>query len=824
MKFRHSVTFILFLVSGLFAPKLSAQTINTDLLIIGGGASGTTAAIQASRMGVKTLIVEETEWLGGMLTSGGVSAIDGNHNMPSGIWGEFRQKLYDYYGGPKAVETGWVSNTLFEPSVGNKILKEMAQNDSLLILYKTVWKEVKKKDGLWKVTVITGGKKRVINAKLLIDATELGDVMAIAGVLYSIGMDSRNDTGEEFAPEKANNIIQDLTYVITLTDFGKGSEKTIPKPEGYNSAEFKCSCDIADPAGNGSPDNNCYKMLQYARLPGNKYMINWPKCGNDFYLNIIENTPIERTAALKEAKLHTLRFLYYLQTELGFKNLGIADGEYPTSDNLPMYPYYRESRRVKGLVNLTLNHVAKPYEQKEAFYRTGIAVGDYPIDHHHLKNATAPAIDFVKIKVPSYNIPLGSLIPAGISDLIVAEKSISVSNIVNGTTRLQPVVLSIGQAAGALAAVAIKNNIQPSEVNIREVQQALLDAHGYLMPFIDIKPDDKDFQPIQRIGATGILKGTGIPFKWANQTWFYPDRVISEYELLTEFKSYYPQLNTIPASGSPLTLQFLSEILSAINSNISFSSIAANWAKLNQNGVANPDLVLNRRQVAVLIDHYLKPFNSQIDFKGALKENRVVDSSYANGYYLKQRAALKNLPVRKNQIVFLGNSITEQGQWQKLLPQKQVLNMGISGDVSFGILSRLDEVLAFKPSKIFLMMGINDLKRGIPAELITANYIKFIRRIKSASPGTKVFIQSVLPLNISILPASYYKLSNEKVNALNEQLKALCKQYKLTYVNLHEVFADGNDELKKELSIDGLHLKPAAYVLWVDYLKKINAL
>ena len=99
-----------------------------DVLVVGGGASGTTAGIQAARLKCKTLIVEEFEWLGGMLTSAGVSAIDGNYNLPSGLWEEFRQELYAHYGGAKALKTGWVSNVLFEPSVADSILKKMASN------------------------------------------------------------------------------------------------------------------------------------------------------------------------------------------------------------------------------------------------------------------------------------------------------------------------------------------------------------------------------------------------------------------------------------------------------------------------------------------------------------------------------------------------------------------------------------------------------------------------------------------------------------------------------------------------------------------------
>ncbi|MFB9863570.1 FAD-dependent oxidoreductase [Rufibacter immobilis] len=611
-------SFLAFICLIFCACLVQAQVVKTDLLIIGGGASGTTAGVQAARMGTKVLIVEETPWLGGMLTAAGVAAIDGNHQMPSGLWGEFRQKLYNYYGGPAAVETGWVSNTLFEPSIGNKLLKELANEKNLTVWYNTTWQEVKKNGTGWQVTVKNGKKKRTIEAKLVIDATELGDVMAKTGAKYDIGMDSKHDTGEEFAPEQANDIIQDMTYVVVLKDYGKGANKTIKKPAGYNPKEFDCACDVSDPAADGGPNENCLQMMGYGKLPNNKYMINWPKCGNDIYLNIIEKTPAERTEALKEAKLHTLRFLYYLQTELGFKNLGIADDEFPTADKMPMIPYHRESRRVKALARFALQHVSQPFDQKEAYYRTGVAVGDYTIDHHHLKNPNAPAIDFVKIKVPSYNVPLGSLIPQGVDGLIVAEKSIGVTNIVNGATRLQPVVLGIGQAAGALAAVALKNNVQPREVNIREVQQALLDSKAYLMPYIDVKPQDPHFAALQRIGATGILKGTGLPYKWANQTWFYPERPVSEYELVSGLKPYYESLKAFQASGSNLTLKFLGEILATVNTSITYEKVAAEYGALKLNRAAAPELELNRREAALLVDRLLNPFALKINFDGHL--------------------------------------------------------------------------------------------------------------------------------------------------------------------------------------------------------------
>ncbi|HSI69185.1 MAG TPA: FAD-dependent oxidoreductase [Gillisia sp.] len=610
-----------FLYPFLFTALTGFAKETKDLVIVGGGASGTTAGIQAAKMGTKTLIIEETEWLGGMLTSAGVSAIDGNHYMASGLWGEFRQKLYDYYGGPKAVETGWVSNTLFEPSVGNKLLKEMAVHPNLDIWYNTNFLGAERVGDFWKITLIRNGKKQVIEAKLIIDATELGDVMASLGVAYDIGMDSRYETEEDMAPEKENNIIQDMTYVVVLKDYGEGADKTIPKPEKYDPEEFRCACDVSDPAGDGKAENDCFQMMKYGGLPNDMYMINWPKCGNDIYLNIIEMTPIQREEELKKAKSHTLNFLYYLQTELGYKNMGIAIGEFPTKDGLPMIPYHRESRRIEGLAKLTVSHMAKPYDQKEAYYRTGIAVGDYPIDHHHLKNPEAPEIDFVRIKIPAYNIPLGALIPKDVKGLIVAEKSISVTNIVNGATRLQPVVLGIGQAAGVLAAVSLEKKVEPRDVKIREVQQHLLNARAYLMPFIDVTPEHEYFEAIQRIGATGILKGFGVPYKWANQTWFYPDRLLSEFEMVSGLKELYPVIAQVPASGEALSLDFLAHLISQINPELSSLKILKDLDALNRSKKAF-EKVLNRGTAAFIIDQYLNPFRIPVDFNGTVSKNQ----------------------------------------------------------------------------------------------------------------------------------------------------------------------------------------------------------
>lgn len=592
-----------------------------DVIVIGGGASGTAAGISSGRLGSKTLIIEETIWLGGMLTSAGVSAIDGNYLLPGGIWGEFKSHLEAHYGGADKLSTGWVSNTLFEPKVGNEILQKMAsQVSNLEISFSSEWKKVSYSDGMWEVIYQSKGIEVIAKAPILIDATELGDVAASVGLPYRLGMDSREVIGESFAPEEANDIVQDLTYVVTLQDFGQGVDKTIDQPADYDPEEFACACAHSDPISDKDPTLDCGKMINYGKLPNGKYMINWPNCGNDYYVNLVELSPENRKVEIEKAKQLSLRFVYYLQHELGFSNFGIAEDEYPTQDNLPMIPYHRESRRYYGLVDFTLPYVQSPYDATSSLYRTGIAVGDYTIDHHHKKNPLAPAIDFVKIRVPSYTIPLGALIPKEHPGLIVAEKSISVSNIVNGATRLQPVVLGIGQAAGVLAALSAQSKITPSEISIRKVQQALLNQGAYLMPFLDMRPEDAHFEAMQKIGATGILKGEGVPYLWANQTWFYPDKLVSEYELITGLKPIYPSLDGFwGASGAFLTGERFQVFIEMLKPNTPLIEIAEICKRAGLKGDFKTDTNLTRAQVSVLLDELLDPFNKEIDWKGDFK-------------------------------------------------------------------------------------------------------------------------------------------------------------------------------------------------------------
>lgn len=588
--------------------------IKTDVLIIGGGTSGTTAGIQSARLGVKTIIVEETPWLGGMLTSAGVSAIDGNHHLPSGLWGEFRENLIAYYGGVDNLSTGWVSNTLFEPSVGQKILLKMCKAEKMLsLIFDTKVTDIQQLTNGWQVKLSNG---KTVQSKILIDATELGDIAAKVGIQYDLGMDAQTTYNEAIAPEKSNHIIQDLTYTAILKDFGANADKTLPKPANYDIEEFRCACKEVCNDPNAKRQNPCASLMTYAKLPNNKALINWPINGNDYYANMVEMSENQRMEVIKVAKAVTLRFIYFLQTELGFKNFGLADDEYPSKDQLPLIPYHRESRRINGLVRMNLNHIEKPFDQSQLLYRTGIAVGDYAIDHHHGKNLAAPDLHFVP--VPSFNIPLGSLIPKGKYKFIVAEKSISVSNLVNGASRLQPVVMQIGQAAGALAAYCVQKNISPEKASVRAIQDLLLHSKVYLMPYYDVPPSHPNWEAIQRVGASGILKGIGQSVNWSNRTWFYPDSTISTNEFLKGLKDFEPKFNYKEISKQKImTFGEFEKIL--MNFKQFLSSNKSPLAKnilINQSSGDKQNQAISRSEIALsLAELFLK----EVDFDGNYK-------------------------------------------------------------------------------------------------------------------------------------------------------------------------------------------------------------
>lgn len=596
-----------------FGMSLSAADVRTDVIVAGAGTSGVAAAIEAARMGASVVVVEPTQWVGGMLTSAGVSCVDGNYNLRGGLWKEFVDSLIGHYGSTEALRTGWVSSICFEPSVGQVIMRRMidAEPDIQLFTSGSISDVKRGDDGLWRLVFTnSNGVSNTVTAPVLIDCTELGDVAAALGVAYDIGMESGALTGEDVAPAEANDIIQDLTYCAVLKDYGR--DVTIECPPGYNADDYACAA-ISDYCITPKEPNRMWapdKMITYGRLPGGKYMLNWPIEGNDFYVNMIELDSAGRHVAVERAKELTLGFLYFIQTRLGFNTLGIADDEFPSADGLPLIPYHRESRRIHGLVRYNLTDMCKPYDPERPLYRTAVAVGDYPVDHHHKRYTGADSLpDLHFHPVPSFGVPMGVMLPRDCDGLIVAEKSISVSNLVNGSTRLQPVVFQLGQAAGVIAAMAALNGCQPADIAVRDVQNRLLADGGYLLPYLDCKPGDELFAPLQRIGACGLLHSESRRVGWTNETHIYPERALlhSDLALLAEYLE--KNFDSNEKKSDPVTWHQLGRFLELLGFDI--------------DGLRADEQVVTRGEYAMLIDRVVDPFNRvAIDINGKILTNR----------------------------------------------------------------------------------------------------------------------------------------------------------------------------------------------------------
>jgi lysophospholipase L1-like esterase len=185
----------------------------------------------------------------------------------------------------------------------------------------------------------------------------------------------------------------------------------------------------------------------------------------------------------------------------------------------------------------------------------------------------------------------------------------------------------------------------------------------------------------------------------------------------------------------------------------------------------------------------------------------------------RRMALFAREPVVRGGILFLGDSITEGGQWGELLGDPSVVNRGIGGDITFGVMKRLDEVIRRAPSKLFLLIGVNDIGKDIPDAVIADNVRKIIQRLQAKSPGTAFHLQSILPVNPEVrgFPQHYDKQSH--VMNTNRLLRIVASATGVDFVDLYSVFLDAHGRLDARYTNDGLHLNSAGYEIWVKHLK-----
>ncbi|MFN4279563.1 FAD-dependent oxidoreductase [Thermosynechococcus sp.] len=481
------------------------QTLQTEVLVVGGGTGGVAAALTAARLGAQTVLVSETPWLGGMLTSAGVAAPDGNELMAwqTGLWGKFLRAIARRQ--PGGLDHAWVSFFTFEPKVAADLFAEWVKATPNLtwIVGEVPQAVLRRGDRVFGVEF----GALTVHAQITVDATELGDLLALGDIPHRWGWEWQSDTQEPSAPSAPTPLtrtypVQAPTWIVVLQDYGEGATAPEISPSPlWDEDKFNGAWAGYDPL----------HFLNYGRLPGNRFMLNWPQQGNDYGVGLerLVGSPQERQAFCQEARWHAQDFACYIQRHFG-RRYGLAADTFPRFPNrigggaYALHPYYRESRRLIGLTTIREQDIlpaAPPPRDSQGHY-TGIAIGNYPNDHHYPGMALPLMPKSIRwggrwTGTP-FVIPYTALIPQEVEGFLVAEKNISVSHIANGATRLQPVVMGIGQGAGWLAATAIRHgkSLQQLVGNL-DLKSLIQECYQAVFPFFNLPPQHSEWEAWQ---------------------------------------------------------------------------------------------------------------------------------------------------------------------------------------------------------------------------------------------------------------------------------------------------------------------------------------
>ncbi len=548
-----------------------SEEVACDLLVVGGGTGGIAAALAAARSapgvsgGPRVCLIEETDWIGGQLTAQGVSALDEHEHIErfggTRSYYALREAIRDHY---RRLSPGlarepypnpgncWVTRLAFEPRVALDVLGAMArplvEAGRLRIITRTkVASAAVTQDRIDAVLAVNLDDRRWIRfrPRLLIDATELGDLLPLVGAEYVVGAESKAETGEPHAQpvEPKPHCVQSLTYTFVLEKTAPGPSHLIPRPERYEHYRDSQPYSLRIHVHGGEIYGEETGWLQYEVLdraagtkgglwtyrrlvdreqfpsayPNDISMINWP--GNDYRdESILDRSPLEQAQALQDAKRVSLGFLHWLQTEaprpgapLGFPEFRPRPDLFGTADALGKHPYIRECRRIRALRTVVEPEVsaANQRESRAEHIPDSVGVGWYPIDIH---NAGADDVG-VSCRTKPFQIPLGALIPVRIRNLLAGAKNLGTTHITNGCYRLHPVEWNIGEAAGALAGFSIEIGRDPAaihaDIRLRlEFQHRLVIQGVPLYWFIGVGVDHPAFAALQMAAMTGEVRGS----------------------------------------------------------------------------------------------------------------------------------------------------------------------------------------------------------------------------------------------------------------------------------------------------------------------------
>jgi hypothetical protein len=546
-----------FLAAGLSFPYIlpslaqsilySEKELHADVVILGGGTGGCAAALAALRNGMRVIMTEETDWIGGQMTSQGVPPDEHRWIEQTGCtasYRAYRDGVREYYRQyyPLSEQarserylnpgSGSVSRLCHEPYVGVAVLRNMLapyiSGGKLRLMLDTIPTSAEV-DGDWVKSVTVkntqSGHEVVLQGTYFLDATELGDLLPMTKIEYVTGFESKNETGEMHAPDEAQpDNMQAVTWCFAV-DYLAGEDHTIDKPEMYNFfREYEPKLNPSWPgkllsftysqpntlkpfAWNFDPVNESENkesgFWTYRRI-AHITVVNWPM--NDYWLgNLCEVSEEERQKHLHQAMQLSYSWLYWLQTECeradgkaGYPGLRLRGDIMGTEHGLAKTPYIRESRRIQAEFTVKEEHVGTEMrmaitgktrdEVKAAEFADRVGIGAYRIDLH----PSTGGDNYIDFSSLPFQIPLGALIPKRMENLLPACKNLGVTHITNGCYRLHPVEWNIGEAAGALAAHCVQTKESPRSIYSNETKrtqfQRVLEGQGVELSWMSTRP------------------------------------------------------------------------------------------------------------------------------------------------------------------------------------------------------------------------------------------------------------------------------------------------------------------------------------------------
>ena len=514
-----------------------------DVAIIGGGLGGVAAALAALRAGYKVALTEETDWLGGQMTSQAVPPDEHAWIEQFGCTASYRRlrnDIREYYKRwypllPEVTEGllfnpggGRVSKVCHEPRIAVAVIQAHLQpylSSRQLFLYldhKPVQVDCDG-DRIKAVALLDtkSGNNLVLRAPYFLDATELGEVLELGAVESVIGAESQAQTGEPHAPSEAQPLNQQSFSVCFAISHHPGENHVIDRPRDYDfwrdyKAGFypdKNLSWIYPTPHNLEPrkmamfdhENDGYALWEYRKIQESSFfrpekfqakyagegisLVNWPQM--DYWLGpLVGVTEEEKATHIERAGQLSLSYLYWLQTEapradgnVGYPGLQLREDIVDTRNGLAKYPYVRESRRIQAEFTVCEQHIGTDQHPEVAEkFADSVGIGSYRIDLHPSTGKSGDGSDgdtYIDVGCQPFQVPLGSLIPIRVENLLPACKNLGVTHITNGCYRLHPVEWNIGEAAGALVAHCLNNDLSPRQV--RNDQEKLEDFQRVLV-------------------------------------------------------------------------------------------------------------------------------------------------------------------------------------------------------------------------------------------------------------------------------------------------------------------------------------------------------